>query len=304
MYFLYGTEPFLITNELNKILKENDSYEIYFDETSPVEDIFQEINTVSLFSEEKTLIIKDHPILESDFDQCDEFIEAIKNATGILLIFVFNGKPEKSVPLIKFLLKSSQSKAFNTVDSKDMPTLIKKIVFNKGGEITHEGIMKIISNLPNDMNLIINEIDKLIMENPNITIEQIDNSLSHYSSDDVFSFSKTLTSSHPEEIITKYIEKKRSDLNPMFLISQIASIYNLAILVHEYKEQNFSNSEIADKLKIHPFRIKKAQDLLYISSFQKIKSIINDLADLEYKVKNGIIDINIGLDSLVLNLAK
>ena len=112
-----------------------------------------------------------------------------------------------------------------------------------------------------------------------------------------------MSSGDAENLINSYNKKKKMGIDVIQIISQISSILSLSLIVSSYKEQGFSNIEIANKMKIHIFRVKCAMQL--INSLNKdINILIKSLSDLDANIKMGKINPNQGMEIYLLNSIK
>ncbi len=142
------------------------------------------------------------------------------------------------------------------------------------------------------------------MESFDITKEMVEISIGEYQLDSGFELSNAIASFDKHGIVLAYNKLLKAKTEATIIISQIASVLNLAILVSAYKEQNIPNQRIADETKIHIFRIKKANDILNYDSVDRIKKTVVDLANLDKNIKSGLVDKDKALDLFILNLIK
>ena len=86
-------------------------------------------------------------------------------------------------------------------------------------------------------------------------------------------------------------------------IKIIAMLGNQFTLVYQCKllanEGNMSK-DIASILKVHPYRVKLALDTDYM--IYELEDIIKKLHNLDYEIKKGKIDKNVGLENFLLRL--
>lgn len=304
MYFVYGTDQYLIDKKVKDISANLEGSIKAFNDEHSLELIFNEIANISFIDNKKIIIVKNHKIFTNETDFIDEFINLIKNINDVELIFSFLGRPKTTLKFISFLLEEAIIEKNNYIESRQLPYLIKNFVNEAGGTITNDSITFLINNLPNDLSIVFNEIEKLMEINKNISKELVASSLSKYSSNDIFAFSKVISSNNGIEIISEYINQIQNGIDRLFLISQISSLYILACKINIYKKTNYKDFEFQHKLKVHPYRLQKAMDVLKFYGGKKINNIIMKLSQLEYQIKVGKIDKESAIDIFILNLIK
>ena len=304
MKFIYGQEGFLINQEVNRVIRKYGIEPIIYSNNEPLEDILLDASTASMFSNKKLLIIKNHSSFNKN-DGVQEFIEGIRGNNETKMIFVYETeKLNNKSELTKFLLDVAETKEFKQLQTKDVVSTIKKIVETKGGKIDNNAIISLASKLPEDLRIIVSEIEKLLLENNHITLKMVKVSIGEYLKDDYFALSNALTSKDSYGIISAYNRKKISGEETTMIISQIASVLILSLQVYAYKKQSLTNQDISNKMKVHIFRIKKANSLLSFSDSLSIKELIKSLAKLDEEIKTGKIDPSQGIEIYLLKLIK
>lgn len=304
MEFIYGQEGFLINQEVNKLIKQYDIEPIIYSNGEPLDNILLDASTASMFSDKKLIVIKNHPAFEKEMDT-SYFTEGIENNDDVKLIFSYEAeKLDKKISLIKFLLAKAKCTEFKSLDTKNVIPAIKRIVEEKGGSIDNNALIQLANKLPEDLRIIMNEVEKLLLESSHITMSMVNTSIGEYLKDDFFALSNALTARDPIGIMNAYKKKKAASEDATYIISQISSTLSLALTVSSYREQGLSNSDISDKLNIHIFRIKKASELISSSSGNNINELVKSLAQLDADIKMGKIDPEHGIEVYLLKLIK
>ncbi len=305
MRFLYGKEWFLIDQEVKKLVGELKKEVILYSDGEPLDDILLDASTASMFSEGKILVVKNHPALTKKDKSTENFIEAVKNNKDVVIIFTLEtDKLDRQNTLVKYLLTFGNAKEFKLLDKSNIVYTIKQLVKEKGGQIDNLAAIKLSNKLPNDLRIIVTEVEKLLLEDEYITSKMIDTSIGEYIKDDYFALSNALTSRDAHGIISAYNAKKLAGEDVTKMISQISSSLSLALKVYAYRKQGLTNSAIADKTNIHIYRIKKAGEILSSTNTFNIKELITSLAHLEGNIKTGKVDPNNGIEVFLLKLIK
>ncbi len=303
MKFIYGSESYLLNELIQDHIAKFSSEIIEFDDSQPLEKILEEIFTLPMFASEKLIIIKNHDCF-IDKVLGNELVDVLKqNYLGVEFLFVF----ETSIldprhPLINYLLNNSQVKEVKKINEKTIVNKIKELVVNRGGTITNAAAIKLSIKLPNNLWIIVNEIEKLLLNNLCIDENIVEEATNDYTKDNFFALSNAILARDYSGIISAYQDRKKLGDDEIFIISQIASILEAAIVVNSHRKQGLTNNEIAIVTKIHIFRVKKGYELIDLVGEKKIKSLLQDLASLDYAIKVGKIDKSIGLDHFILKL--
>lgn len=303
MKLIYGKEDYLINQELKNSTNNTSKTIITFDEGDDFFQILDELKTISMFGD-KLIIIKNHALF-SDSKLGNKFLEAFHQNNDVELIFVINeAKLSQTNPLIKYCLAHADLKECKEIEQKHLIDFIKNYVKQKNGSIGQQSLIQLGTKLPLNLSIVANEIDKLLLESEMITEKMVERSISQYYKEDYFALSNALIENDVYTILKSYKERVENGDAPLMILGQIASTLSLTLLVNKMKMQGLTSQEIADKLKVHIFRIKKSLDMVHNVSDQKIEQLIKDLSQLDVDIKKGKIDENIGMDYFIFKLVK
>ncbi len=305
MNFIYGQEPYLVNREIAKLCKQSEDEPTYFNQDADIDFIIADLETVGMFSPSKLLVIKNHPMF-SKTELATKMVASLmtKPESVEILFSLETDGLDKRNPLVKYLQQNAETKEFSRIAPNKLIPTIKDIVASKNGTITNSAVINFSKKVPNDLRLIILEIDKLILESNEITNEMVEISVSHYLKDDYFALSNALIASDVHGIVSAYQEKKRAGAEATMVIGQISSTLNLAIIVDAYKKQGLTSADVASKSGYHIFRVKKAFELISNSSIGTIKELLISLATLDKDIKTGIVPSEKGLEVFLLKLIK
>ena len=304
MKFIYGKEDFLIKKEIKKFVDSFNLKPIYYSNDEDIENIILDFSTVSLFQANKLFVIQNHIMFQKN-EGIKKFLKVLENNKDNKIIFAFHCESlSKTNKLSNFLLKNAECKEVKELTFKEMIPAINDIVKSKGGTIENEAAIKLSTKLPLDLRIIILEVEKLLLENKNITINMVERSIDNYVKEDVFALSNALTQKDAHGIISAYQNKKKQGEEISLIIGQITSILSLALLISFYRKKGLDNNKIQEKIGIHAFRIKKVGELVNHSSVENIKNLVFNLSDLEKDIKLGNVDPIHGIESFLLELIR
>ena len=307
MYFIWGEDQYFIDFHEKEIISNIGVNPIIFDQESSYDNILAEINTVSMFDKRKLIILRNIQILtQKDVSEADELFNAIQHVGELVtIVFVLNTKKLiLSNNLIKFLFEKSKVIEVKKPKEKDLVNLIKNMVEKKKGTITNKASLQLSLMLPNNLLLINNEINKLLLETNNINTEVLLTSVANYNISTIFDLSNAIVSGNAFDIVDSYYNQLKNEIDPIMIIGQLASNYELAYLIHLYKKAKYSLFEISQKTSIHIYRIKKISNILNNQFLYSPNTLLLKLAQLDNKIKTGQIKKEQALDMFILNIIK
>ena len=307
MYFIWGEDQYIIDQNKKNIIKKIDGKAIVFDESNSINDVIEEIDTISLFNEHKVVVMNNLSILKSkNIKEIDDFLICIKNTNvNLTLIFTWTTKKlPKNNAIIDFLLKKYIIVESSKPSTKNFVSLIQEIVNKKKGTITNKAALQMGLILPNDLYIINNEIDILLLRHKNISLEEVNKFVSMYPKSNGFELSNAIISGDNQNIMESYLDQIQNNCEPLMIMSQLASNYEAAYLIKLYIKLGYKNYDIAEMTSINIYKINKLRTIINNESTKTISSLINKLAKLDEDIKNGLIEKTIGLDKFIFHVIR
>lgn len=313
MYLLYGLEKYLIDERIKKIIQENNIENIdinrYNLENSTIDEIIEDASIISMFQEKKMIIVDNAYIFtsstnkklpEQNIDLLTKYLNS-NNSNTILIFVVLKDKIDTRKKITTLFKNVGKIEEYNLTND------ISKIVINlfKPYQINNKNVNLLINRVGNNLSLLSSEIEKIkIYKENDLNIEENDIiNLTHKNIDmDIFKLIDNILLSNKKQALECLEEMIKYGEEPIAIIimlaNQIRIMYQSKLLI----KKGYSEHEISDILEIHEFRVKKALEKSRNYTDKKILSKLEELADLDYNIKSGNIDKDIGLELFILNM--
>lgn len=294
VYTLVG-EKSLIEEEIIKLLKEYESSDVsrYNMEDISVKKVLEDVNTISFFG--KRVVIADNFDKISKSDSLINYLEnpgenililtSLKNLDNKKLSKVLKEKT-KVVELFKYDFVSYIKRNLEDFDMSfmDINLLISYCNYDINrikNELEKLKIYKIDSK-----KIVSDDIKKIVKKDYNSTIFNLIDSIN--SKDKINSF----------KIYKELLEIGETDEKIMYTL---ANHYRLLFNISR-KIKVFSDNDIINEYKMHPFRLTKLKEQLNIISENDILMILKKFSDIDIEVKKGNKSINTELVLFLENL--
>ncbi len=304
LYLLYG-DAFGIENEVKKIVKTSKIEDIniskYDLDAYNYKDILEDASSVSLFDDKKLIIVNNASIFTSaksgvDLEVFEKYIENYNPNTTI--IFTTENKIDERKKVTKLIKKHGTVKDF-TVDD-DPRKFIKGLL--EDYEIKDDIIDYFISFVGNDNFNIKNEIEKLKLykKDKKITKEDIDLITTKNIDDDLFKLMNYILENNKINAIESYHNMLLYSVEPIQILVSLANRYRLMYQVKTLAKIGYTDGDIAKELKQSPGYIYHLKKDAYNYSDKYLLNQIKNLADLDFKIKSGKVDAELGLELYIL----
>lgn len=313
MYLLYGLEDYLIQEEIKKIIEKDKIEEIninkYNLENNMIDNVIEDATTISLFQDKKVIIVENAYIFSGTTNKklpeqnTDLLLDYLNHANPntVLIFTLIKDKIDTRKKITTLMKKNGTIKKFNTVSN--INNWITKEL--EPYQMDKKEVEYFINRVGNNLSILKEEIDKLkLYKDDEKVITQKDiEQLTHKNIDtDIFKLIDSILSTRKKEALESLEEMMKYGEEPIAIIIMLANQFRIMYQSKQLLKKGYSEREIANLLEIHEFRVKKALEKGRKYSSDEILKKLEDLADLDYQIKSGQLDKNIGLELFILNM--
>ena len=89
---------------------------------------------------------------------------------------------------------------------------------------------------------------------------------------------------------------------PIMIVIMLANQFRMIYQAKELYQSGYTEKDIASTLGIHPYRIKKALEKGRRFENERLLSLLDQLASLDYQIKSSTINKRLGLELFLLGL--
>ncbi len=304
VYLLYGTEDFEIEEEIKKLSKGIDEMNIskYDLNNDMLSLALEDAKTMSLFGDKKLVIVDNANMFtgstSKDSELIEEYLNHINENTTLVLI-VHNDKLDTRKKITKLIKKVGKVQEFN--DELDTTSLVRRLF--KDYNIDYKTIQLFIDRVGNNPLIIQSEINKIKIykdNDKNITEEDILNLTAKLIEIDIFKLIDYIVRKNKEKALELYYEMLKMNEEPIKIVVILANQFRIMYQSKELLKKGYSEKDIANTLKIHPYRVKLAiQNSRNYTSDILLKNL-NALADIDIGIKTGTINKDLALELFIL----
>lgn len=308
-YLLYSEEDFLLSEEVNKIIKKNKIEEFsinkYDLELDNIKTIIDDCQTISFFEDQKVVIV----------NNCNYFnrVKSNNDDISLLLQYLENYNPN-TILIILSHNESIDSTKKITKKFKEVGTVLSLNSSNINGKvksmfddykISSDNIILLIERVGEDISILSQEVEKLKcykFSEKEITKEDILNCATFNIDTDIFKFIDNIITKRKEQALNTYYELLKNNEEPIKIIALLASKFRLMYQTSVLNKKGMSNNEIANLLGVHAYPVKLAIQSGMRYSEKLLLRFLRKLADLDNDIKTGVINAELGLELFILKV--
>lgn len=306
IYILCGEDEFLLNEYVKKIKKAFGSIQlgvnyIQIDESN-VSNIISDIETPAFGFEKKLIIAKDTGLFKKKNTTSERITEYLKETEIPDVELIFIEKDIEKNSLFNLVQKIGKVEEFK---EQKLPQLISKVVsLTKAYDIIiKENVAQyFIECVGTNMSDIVNELRKLIEyagKGNEITRDAIDNLSIKKSESIIFELTDSLGKKNITEALNVLNNLIYAKEPVQKILVMLYNHFKKLYIIKLAKEQRRSSLEI---LKLKPnqmFLVKKYEEQAGRFSKVDLEMILKEIIKLDNLSKSGLVDINIGLESIL-----
>jgi DNA polymerase-3 subunit delta len=224
------------------------------------------------------------------------------------LVFVENKSISKNHPVHRLALaeEGGHVREFEPPQGRQLNRWIEERVRKKGGQIEAVAIETLAAFVGNDLRLLDQEIEKLIAyanwARP-ISEDDVRLLVSSVQEANIFEMVDALGQRDGQRAAKLLHQLLDAGEHPLALLGMIVRQFRILIQVKELTERGLSQQEMATRLRLHHFVVKKTMRQAMNFSMDQLEAIYGRLLETDVAIKTGQMDEMLALDMLVVGLS-
>lgn len=308
-YLIYGNDYGLIKREIDKLTNEVSDVVKYDLSTDKIDELLDDASCMSLFGDKKVLVGENALFLTTTTTNINHNLDYLTNYLNddnhenIVILSVLTDKLDERKKIVKLLKEKSKVIYKELIDNKDLPRLVINEFNNEGYKIDYKAANYFVNYVGKNVDILLSEINKMIIfkdNDKNITIYDINEISSKAINDNVFDLSDAIMKKDFKRMYDCYNDLIILKEEPIKIIAMLGNQFNLVYQCKLLSSKGLSEKEISTTLSVHPYRVKLAIETDYIIS--ELKDILIKLHNLDFEIKSGKVDKNVGFDNFLLHL--
>lgn len=228
------------------------------------------------------------------------------------ILLINSDKKEKKITknlniFFNFLIKQKFTQEFQNLSNTEINEWIKENIEKRKGSITPQAIQLLAGLTNNNLWQINNEIEKLLNYKLNsdiklIEVKDVQNLVHGNYNENIFALTDAISNKN-QKLAYKYLSKEyQTGLTDSYLINMFLRQFKILIKIKQALDSGWTLKKIINSLKLHPFIVQKGINQVRNFNLQNLKKIINQLVEIDYKMKIGQGDARTMLELFIMRL--
>ena len=308
IYLVLGTEDYLqrqIREEFLKKFKvdeEDDLNFMSFDmETTALEDVVAEAETLPFFGDYRLIFVETPYFLtgekkSSSIEQnTDLLVEYLKNPveSTVLVFFANYEKLDERKKVTKQLKKAAEIIDVKPLSEQEVRRYIQKQIEQAGVRMDKDAFDLFLRLTDMELSKMMRELDKLLLfsnEEKSITTETVSSLVPKSLEHNIFDMTNYVLKGNADQALRLYddlhLQGEETIKINAILLSQLRLLLQTKILMRI----GYQQANIADTLKIHPYRVKLAMQQVRAFDEKTVVNLVDELVEMDYQIKSGQMD--------------
>ncbi|MGD2207396.1 MAG: DNA polymerase III subunit delta [Anaerolineae bacterium] len=248
---------------------------------------------------------KDPAWKESFLGDLADYLPNLPPTTRLFL--VEDEKLPASHPILK-VAKAEEKKGFVKLFAQpkewELPNWIRQRAQEMGGSINHEAVTLLAALVGNDLRLLDQEIEKLLLyaDGRQVTTEDVKVLVSRAKETSIFDLVDCVGRRETDRALRLLSRMLADGAEPLYLLAMLARQIRILIQVSELRDQGLAQKEMARRLKLHPYVVKKGVIQSRNFEMAQLEVAHQRLVETDWAIKTGRMEDVLALDMLVVAL--
>ena len=310
VYLLCGEEAYL-RNQYKKRLKDalvmdgdTMNYSYYEGKDINPRAVIDMAETLPFFADLRVLMIENSGFFKNKCDELADYMSAIPESTCFVFV---ETEIDKRSRLYKEVKKYGRVVEFGTQKEDTLIKWILGMLKKEGKNVTKETLQAFLTKTGSDMQLIKNELDKLVAYTADrnvITTEDVEHVCITQTTNKIFDMVNAIADGQQKKALELYEDLLSLKEPPMRILFLIARQFHQLYQLKQLSKEGMPGSEIAKLAGIMPFAMKKYQAQAKNFTEEELRAAVEECVASEEAVKTGLMNDRLSVELLIMKYSK
>lgn len=310
VYLLCGEEAYL-RNQYKKRLRDalvtdgdTMNYSYYEGKDINPRAVIDMAETLPFFTDRRVLMVENSGFFKNKCDELADYVASIPESTCFIFV---ETEIDKRSRFYKEVKKYGRVVEFGTQKEDTLIKWILGILKKENRNITKETLQTFLVKTGSDMQMIKNELDKLVAYTEGrdvITTDDVEQVCITQTTNKIFEMINAIAEGNQKKALEFYEDLLSLKEPPMRILFLIARQFNQLYQVKLLEKEGLPSSEIAKQAGIVPFAMKKYQAQAKNFTEGELRIAVEECVASEEAVKTGNMNDRLSVELLILKYSK
>ncbi len=307
--YLFSQEELFLKRQVEELVKDavvgeslaDFNYNVFYAEDASIDVVLDTIRTNPFLGQRRLVILKN----VEKYSPYEKKLTAFLKNPAPQTVFIMETLKKSTDKFIKKIVPFATEVVFNQLKGAALNKWISEYTKNKGKRISYEGIALLVEKVGNELDVIINALNKLLLyagENLLISEMDIESLIKKTRQDTRFTFLDALMRKQTSVALDMASELSRDGKHATDLIGLINWQLKRIESVKQLAETGYSKDRIAKELKLTPYVFNIIHKQASRFTAQEIKRDFDLLLASDVAIKQGLKSPGLALETLIVQL--
>ncbi len=310
IYVFYGSQDYLkkrYTEALTGVLVpagDTMNFASFYGKKTDLKEVIALCDTMPFLSEHRVILLENTGLFSA---ACEELAEYIPNISDTSVLIFSEEKVDARLKQTKAAKAKGSVVEFTDLSEADLRKWIMQRLSKEHRQITSNALDMFVERCGSDLWQVSNELEKVIsytFGKDGIRKEDVDAVCPPPAEDKIFYMISAIFDNDTETALRYYKDLLTLRTEPVSILSLIREQFRLIYHAGQMSKENVSLKDMADVMKLRDTRVKMALPVARKSSKIRLTEGIDACALTEQRIKSGLIDARVGVETLIIELSK
>jgi DNA polymerase-3 subunit delta len=267
-------------------------------ETADAARIGEALTSLPFLADKKMVVLRGLGTNKQLQERVEQLLGDIPETTDVIIV---EPKLDKRLSYYKFLKKQTDFREFPELDQHGLALWLVDEARHLKGSISPGDARYLVERIGGGQQLLSNELEKLLLYNPDITRQAIDDLTEAAPQSTIFQLLEAAFAGNRRQALNLYAEQRAQSVEPIQIIAMLA--WQLHVLAVIKTAGDRTADVIAREARLNPFVVRKSQNIARRLSLPELKKLVSDLLKIDTQAKSTGIDADEALQHYLLVLA-
>lgn len=306
VYLLFGEEAYLKKQYKEKLRNamispdDNMNYAYFEGKGINVNEVIDLAETLPFFADRRLIILEDTGLFKTASPELADYLKEMPDTTAMIFV---ETEVDKRSKLYKAVQNNGRAVELGRQDENTLIRWVAGCIKREEKSVSENTIRYLLAKIGTDMENIQKELEKLfcyVMERDYITQEDIDEICTTQITNQIFDMVNAVADKKQKKALELYYDLLALKEPPMRILFLLTRQFKQLMEVKVMDKNGHAQKEIADKLGINPFVVRKFQAQAKSFAEKELRSILEDSVDTEECIKTGRLTDMLGVELFIV----
>ncbi|AZZ36409.1 DNA polymerase III subunit delta [Bdellovibrio sp. qaytius] len=308
VYFIFGDEPFLIDQCVNRfkygLLDENSldfNYSLFYAGDADIQSVKDTVETLPVFAQRRVVILKNSNELKDS--EWNELESLFKNPVDSTVFVLFADKIDKRKKHFKNIIDVASSLEFKKPYDNEIPRWINYYAGQFELKLTQPAVHRLHRLVGNNLSEIYAQLEKIkvyLDGSSNVDAEHVNAVVSNSREENVFDFTKAVGQKDRVRALEQIVNLLDQGQSEIGIVNLLARHMRILLTVRTGLDQGIGGAKLANLANVSPYFVDEYAAQAKGWPVRKLEDSLVLLGETDKALKSSPLSSHIWLENLVL----